>query len=309
MGRALRRVAMAPIVLAVVATVTYAMPRVLRPDLYADGQSALAGVAHDLERVFVHFDLGRACGWIGCPSIREMWLRGAAWDLWLLGGALLIGAGGGVLAGLWCAARTRSPVARTLEAVAMLLYCTPVYVVALVLLLLFNPTFGALPLPAFFDAEPRWVSPFTAPWTWFRQLLVPWLVLGAPLGAMCLRLTLATTVDALGEDFVRTGIATGLRWRRVVRHAARASFPATASFAGVSVPLLVTNLVLVERTLSVPGFFRYTWKALGHTEPQVFDFPMLCALTLWGAVLIIVLGLILDAILPWLDPRVRTHTE
>jgi peptide/nickel transport system permease protein len=184
-------------------------------------------------------------------------------------------------------------------------------VVGLLILKLFNPTFGIFPLPAFFDAEPRWVSPWGAPWDWFRQLLVPSLVLAAPLGAMCLRLTLNTTLEALGEDYVRTGAAKGLTRRRLVRHhAAPASYITTASFVGISVPLVVTNLVLVERTLSVPGFFRHTWKALGNVEPPGQpDFPMLCALTVWGCVLIVVLGLISDAVLPWLVPRIRSGSD
>jgi peptide/nickel transport system permease protein len=194
---------------------------------------------------------------------------------------------------------------------AMVLFCAPVYVVGLLILKLFNPTFGLFPIPAFFDAEPKWVSPWAEPWEWFRQLLVPWLVLAAPLAAMCLRLTLNTTLEALDEDYVRTGTAKGLPRRRVLlRHAAPASYVTTASFVGISVPLVVTNLILVERTLSVPGFLRHTWKALGNTEvPPVPDFPMLCALTVWGSVLIVVLGLISDAILPWLDPRIRAGAD
>jgi peptide/nickel transport system permease protein len=297
------------VVVLVVAALTYATPRVLRPDLYGTGApSVITGTWQDLERAFGHFDFGRACNWPGCPPIREMWARGVAWDLWLLTGGLVVGVVVGVLAGLWCASRPRSFSGRVLEMGAMVLFCAPVYVVGLLILKLFNPTFGIFPLPAFFDAEPKWVSPWGAPWDWFRQLLVPWLVLGAPLAAMCLRLTLNTTVEALDEDYVRTGTAKGLTPRRVLlRHAAPASYLTTASFVGISVPLVVTNLILVERTLSVPGFFRHTWNALGNTEkPGHPDFPMLCALTVWGCVLIVALELLSDMVLPWLDPRVRT---
>ena len=63
----------------------------------------------------------------------------------------------------------------------------------LFILFLFNSTYGRVPLPWFFDAEPSWAQPWTNPWDWFRALLVPWLVLAAPLGAMCLRLTLSET--------------------------------------------------------------------------------------------------------------------
>ena len=91
--------------------------------------------------------------------------------------------------------------------------------------------------------------------------------------------------------------------------AAPASYVTTASFVAVSIPLIVGNMVLVERVLSVPGFFRFTWKALGNIDPppefHTRDYPMLQALTLWGAVLILVAGLVLDAVLSRLDPRVR----
>jgi peptide/nickel transport system permease protein len=300
----------------VVAVVTYAMPRLLRPELYGpDRPSVLSGTAHDISRVFLHFDFGRACNWRGCPHITDLFTRGVAWDLWLLAGGLIIGTVGGVLVGLWCVRRPRSLTSRLVESSAMVLFCAPVYVVALLLLKTFNADFGIFPLPAFFDATPKWVTPWGAPWDWFRQLLVPWLVLAAPLGAMCLRLTLNTTLEAMDEDYVRTGAAKGLTPRRLVlRHAAPASYVTTASFVGISIPLLVTNLVLVERTLAVPGFLRHTWKALGNPDPGHDrlndlmiqpDFPMLCALTVWGCVLIVVLGLISDAVMPWLDPRIR----
>jgi peptide/nickel transport system permease protein len=305
------RLAWVPLTFFAVAALTFLMPRALRPELYP-GQGVLSGVLHDLERLFLHFDLGRAWLWPGQPEIGPMLQRSFAADLWLLGGAMVIGVGGGVAAGLWCASRRRSVAARVLEASAMLLFCTPVYVVGALLLLAFNPTYGSWPLPAFFGSEPVWASPWNAPWDWFRTLLVPWLVLAAPLGAMVLRLTLATAIEALDEDYVRTAYAKGVGPRSVLRrHAAPASYVTTASFVGVSIPLLITNIVLVERVFSVPGFFRYTWRAIGHVEVRNIhqrDYPMIQALTLWGAVLIIVSGLILDAVLHRLDPRIGAST-
>jgi ABC-type dipeptide/oligopeptide/nickel transport system permease component len=98
----------------------------------------------------------------------------------------------------------------------------------------------------------------------------------------------------------------------VRHHAAPMSYPGTFSFIAVSAPLIITNMVLVERTMSVPGFFKYTWRASGHSNPGVEpypDFPLLCALGVWSAVLLIVLGLIADAIVSRLDPRVRSSHE
>jgi peptide/nickel transport system permease protein len=154
-----------------------------------------------------------------------------------------------------------------------------------------------------------------APWDWFRQLLVPWIVLAAPLGAMCLRLTLSITREAMDEDFVRTAEAKGVSSNDIVRrHAAPLSYPGTLSLIAVSAPLLITNMVLIERVFSVPGFFRYTWRAAGHanfsfnvkSNPPLPDFPLLCALGLWTAVLLIVIGLVADWLMSLIDPHVRT---
>jgi peptide/nickel transport system permease protein len=289
--------------------VTYAIPRWVHPEMYGNAP-LLGGVVHDLGRIFLHFDLGRACGWPGCPEIRVMWARGAPLDLWLLGGSLVIGVTAGMRGGLWCAQRAGTRSARALEALAMIAYCTPVYVAGFGLLLLFNPDFGSFPVPGLFDAAARWSSPWSDPWGWLRTLLVPWLVLAAPLAAMFLRLTLATTRETLGEDYTRTALAKGLTPHAVVRrHAGRAAYPPVAALASVSVPLLVLNVVLVERLLSVPGFFTYTWKATGHPatinlDPPLPDYQMTAALMLWAAVLTIAVSLLLEGAVARLDPRI-----
>jgi peptide/nickel transport system permease protein len=307
----LRRLLFAPVVLVAVGAVTYGLPRILRPDRYP-GESFFPGLWHDLDRAFLHLDFGCAVMLRGCPSIHDLWVNGLAWDLWLLGGGVVLATAGGILAGVWCARRPGSLRARGVEAAAMTAYCAPVFFVGLFALYLFNPIYGRVPLPFFFDAEPKWVQPWNAPWDWFRQLLVPWIVLGAPLGAMCLRLTLSVTREAIDEDFVRTARAKGIHPHDIVRrHAAPMSYPGTFSFIAVSAPLTITNMVLVERTLSVPGFFKYTWRAAGHENLSVAardpvpDFALLCALGLWGAVLLIVVGLIADGIVSLFDPRVR----
>jgi peptide/nickel transport system permease protein len=291
-----------------VAVVDYGMIRALRPEMYP-GEGVLDGLASDLDRVLLRHDLGEACMFPGCPPLNRLFAEGFAADLWLLGGALVIGIAGGLAAGVWCAARPRTRAARALEAAAMVAYCTPVYVAGLGLLLLFEPTFGVLDAPAvvdrFFDPH-AYASPFHSPWDWFRSLLVPWLIVAAPLGAMCLRLTMAATIDELGEDHVRTAIAKGLPHRRVVRrHAAPAAYPTVASLVGVVIPAIVTNMVLVEWVFSVPGFFRHTKRAIGKAQPVTIDIPTLQALALWGAVLIVVTSLVAELALARLDPRVR----
>jgi peptide/nickel transport system permease protein len=230
-------------------------------------------------------------------------------DVWLLLGSLVIGVVVGVLAGLWCVGHPRTWSARALQAGAALAYCAPVYLVGLVLLYLFNPTTGTFHVPLFFDAVARWASPFTDPWTWLRSLLIPWLVLAAPLAGMCLRLTHALGREITDEDYVRTAVAKGLSRGRVTRrHIGRPTFGATIAFAPVTLPLFLTNVMLVERVFSVPGFFHYVWDAIGHNDESAIDLPIIITAALWMTVLLIVLAIIADTIVDQLDPRVRSST-
>jgi peptide/nickel transport system permease protein len=315
-GGLARRIAFAPVVLLAVAVIIFGGLRVLRPDLYPPGDSLLGGIVHDLDRGLLHLDVGCAPpgGKTGssakpsgtCTPVRVLWQRGMAADIWLLGGSIVVGAVGGVLGGLWCAGHPRALLARALQTGATVAYCAPVYVVGLSLLYLFNPVSGIVHVPGFFDAVPRWASPFTDPWTWLRTLLVPWLVLAAPLAGMCLRLTLATAREITQEDYVRTAVAKGLTTNRVMRrHVGLPTFGATVSFAPVTLPLFLTNVMLVEMVFSVPGFFYYVWGAIGHNTENAIDLPIIITAALWTTVLLIVLGMLADAILGRLDPRVR----
>jgi peptide/nickel transport system permease protein len=278
--------------------------RVLRPEDYG-GTGVITGLRSDLDRVLLHFDFGEACMFRGCPKVRDLWARGYEADLWLLGGGLLTGIVGGVGAGVWCATRPRTAGARALEAAAMLAFCTPVYVVGLGLLLLFSPAFGVWHLPFFFDPH-SYVSPRESPWGGLRSLLVPSLIVGAPLGAMCLRLTVALTREALGENHIQTAIAKGVAHKQVIRHhAAPAAYASIASLLSVTIPAVVTNLVLVEWVFSVPGFFRHTKRALAQATPPTIDVPTLQALGLWAAVLIVAMSAAADIALVRIDPRLR----
>jgi len=315
-GALARRILFAPVVLVAVAVVMFGCLRLLRPDLYPPGDSLLGGMAHDLDRGLLHLDLGcappggtgsRAKASGTCMPVRVLWQRGMAADIWLLTGSIVVGGVSGVLGGLWCVGHPRTLAARALQAGAALAYCAPVYVVGLTLLYLFSPASGIIHVPFFFDAVPSWASPFTDPWAWVRALLVPWLVLAAPLAGMCLRLTESLGREITEEDYVRTARAKGLAPNTVVRrHIGRPTLGATVSFAPVTLPLFLTNVMLVERVFSVPGFFHNVWDAIGHNDESAINLPIIITAALWTTVLLIVIGIVADTILGQLDPRVRS---
>ena len=85
------------------------------------------------------------------------------------------------------------------------------------------------------------------------------------------------------------------------RHVGRPTFGATVSFATVTLPLFLTNVMLVEMVFSVPGSST-TSGAIGHNTENAINLPIVIAAALWMTVLLIVLGLLADAIV---GPRWR----
>ena len=300
----LRRVLGGALVVFATMIVTAATAAVLVPD--AAPRPGLGGTAEGVRRM-LHGDFGVSGVVPGSVTVRTLFERGVQVDLALLAGGLVSGTLVGLAGGLFCAARPRSPAARGLEALATVLFCTPVYLVALSLLLLFEPTFGSLAHVHGFLEPGRFTEPQKSLWHWFQAMLVPWVLVGIPVAAAVLRLTAAQTIENLDRDYVQTAAAAGLRRRRVIRHAARPTYTTTAAFLGTQVRPLVLNMMFVEYVFFLPGFLWYTKRAIGSDPPLWTrpDIPTLEGIAIWTAVLVVTLGLLSDAAVLLLEPRVR----
>ena len=279
---------------------------VLRPDMF-DGRGSFGSQLWDfLDRTFVHADLGRS--WtIGHRRVTEMVLEGLPADISLLAGGIVIGTLAGIAGGAVCAVRPKSLVARGLGLFAAVAVCAPVYWIGLVAIFLFSPDIGTLGLP--FVGGQGTYKPLTAdPLHWLQGLILPWLVLAAPLAAMCLRMMRKTMVDALDADYLRTALGKGLRWRTAIRrHAVPAGASPVIALVGVTMAAVVTNAILIERTFNIPGVLRLTTVATGSIEGKgVVDYPVLQGIVVTGALMVVVASLLTDVALAWLDPRVRT---
>ena len=296
-----------------VAFLTYGLIRWLRPEQYP-GQHYWPGLWHDLSRGFFHWDWGPGCSANpACFGVQVYWSRGWVGDVVLLGGGLLVGVAAGIGCGLWCARHPRTVRARSLEAGAMLCFCTPSFVVAYGLLLAFSPDFGALPMPYFFAAHPQDYRAITDPVRWVGAWALPWAVLALPIAGAVTRMLVGLIREDLAADHIRTAVAKGVPGRLIIRrHAAPGVYPAIASLVWSLVPLIVTNAVLIEWALNVPGFFLRLQAAIGKIEvnprahvPQI-DIPMLSGIAMWTAVCVLALTLLTDLVLLFMDPRART---
>ncbi len=301
----LRRLAWGVVVVAATALIAFAGLRALRPELFA-GVGLVEGVRADF-RELLSWEL-KDQGFTQGRTMEEILADGWLTDVYFMLGTLAIGIGGGFAAGVWCANRRGRPLARLLEALAMLAFCTPVYVIGLTLLLLFAPPFGIWEFPLLFELH-TYVAPVENPITFLRAMAVPWVVTALPLGAIVLRLTLSAIADVMQEDYLRTAQGKGLSRREAVRrHAAPAAYLPVASFVSVSVPLIVTNMVLTEIVFNVPGVFRYVKRALtglNALEPSP-DYPSLQIFAIYAAVFIVIGTILADLVAARLDPKVKT---
>ena len=297
---AARRVAAAVLIAMLVAAITFVMLHVLSPQSFFDPRPLPTQLVDYLWNAFTQFDLGQSYQ----PPFRpvdDLIIERLGADLALFVGAAVFGIAAGVLGGVIVARHPRSKRAFLLNIVGTFAICAPVYWVALLSLVLFGSGIGRVVDLGFLIDTGVYQSLFDDPLAWFGSLLVPWIIAGAPLAAICMRLTASTMRDVDDEDFVRTALAKGLSERRVAyRHTLPTAISPTVSFAGAYAPLLVGNALLVEQVFNIPGVFRYTSGAVSNG-----DFPLLQGMVLVGALFVVFGNLVADLILARLDPRTR----
>ena len=292
-----RLVALAAVVV-MVTLVTWICIHGLRPEAFAfDQRSTLEQLGDYLVQAFLHFELGNS--WENNqPPVAGMLREGLPADLWLLAGGMAFGLLLGLAAGAYVGSRPREPLARGIEAVSMFFLCAPVYVVGLSLLLLFGTGIavtgiGFVPL--------KYVPFEESPIRWLGSMLLPWIVVGLPLAAVCERMMNSSMREVLHEEFIRTALAKGISNRRMLRrHAVPAAAAPVLTLAGVSVPVMVTNMVLVELTFSIPGMFQSFRSSMDNE-----DYPVIMGIVISAAVLVALGSLLVDLALAWLDPKTR----
>ena len=295
-----RGVVSVAVVVVGVTALTWLAVNALRPDLRAgDDRVIFVALGDYLQRAFLHFDFGQS--FTSRREVSDLIRQGLPADLSLLGGALVFGLASGVAGGAYCAARPRTKWTRLLETSAALCMCAPVYVVGLLVLLLFGAGLGMVGFLAHIPTT--YVSFSHSPLGWAGALLMPWIVLGLPLYGVALRMMRASMGDVLDEDYLRTAMAKGLRPRTVVRrHAVPSAVAPVFSLMIVTMPVVVTNLVLIEQVYSIPGVFTGMRRGIAAG-----DFELLFALTAVAAGFVAVAGLLAELALAWLDPRMRAR--
>lgn len=188
----------------------------------------------------------------------------------------------GVLAAIY---RNR-PIDHFSRVLALLAASMPNYWVAYLLILFFSVRLGMLPV-ARSD-------------TW-QHMVLPSVSLGLVACASLMRLTRSEMLEVLGQDFVRTARAKGLRAQSVVlRHALRNAMIPVTTIAGMRFAGLLGGAVIVETIFAWPGIGKFVLDSIFDR-----DYPVIQGFVVFMGTVFLFVNLIVDISYAWLDPRIR----
>lgn len=173
---------------------------------------------------------------------------------------------------------------------ALLGAAVPSYVMALVLMLLFAVKLDWLPAVGY-------GSP--------KNLVLPALALSFGVMAQLMRLTRATMLEALNQDYIRTARAKGLNERMVTwRHALRNALLPVVTVMGTSAGHLLGGAVIVEIIFGWPGVGQFVIMGISQR-----DYPVVQGFVLYLAVIFLLVNLAVDVMYRWLDPRLNFNRQ
>lgn len=164
------------------------------------------------------------------------------------------------------------------------------------------PTFVVLPfLGLLFGIYWHWLP--VAGWEpgSLRHLVLPTVALALPPLSVIARLVRASMLEVLGSHFIRTAVAKGLPLRTVIlRHALRPALLPVASYLAPAVASIMTGSLVVESIAGLPGIGRYMVQGALNR-----DYTLVLGMVIIYSTLLIVMGLVVDLLYAWFDPRVR----
>ena len=164
------------------------------------------------------------------------------------------------------------------------------------------PSFVLLPLLALlFGVYLHWLP--VAGWEAgsVRHLVLPVFALSLPPLAYIARLTRGGMLEVLGSPFIRTALAKGLPLRSVIaRHALRPALVPVAGYLAPAVASIMTGSLVVESIAGLPGIGRYLVQGALNR-----DYTLVLGMVILYSALLIAMGLLVDLLYAWLDPRVR----
>jgi peptide/nickel transport system permease protein len=200
----------------------------------------------------------------------------------------------GITFGVICALRRGKWVDTVVTVVANLGITVPSFWIGILLIYFFSLKLGWLPTGGF-------VSPFSDPILSLRKVMMPVLCLSLFSIASLTRQTRSSMLEVVGQDYIRTAWAKGLRERMIImRHTIKNAMIPVVTILGLQVSLLFGGAVLVETVFNIPGMGRLMADAVFSHDYQIVQAGVLIV-----ALVVVLSNLAVDISYGWFDPRIR----
>jgi peptide/nickel transport system permease protein len=196
--------------------------------------------------------------------------------------------------GTIAAARAESKTDRAIMGFSVLGFSVPVFVLAYLLILLFSLQLQILPVQGYRPIAEGF-------WPWLKHLILPSLALGTVYAALITRITRASVLDVLAQDYIRTAQAKGLEERNIlIHHALKNAAVPIITIIGIGIGLLISGAVVTETVFAIPGIGRLTVDAILRR-----DYPIIQGVILIFSATYVIINLLIDLSYVFFDPRIR----
>lgn len=222
------------------------------------------------------------------PEGKTFWESRFGYSIRLVLFASLIAVGIGIPLGIWSATKPGSALSRVISVGLAALISIPNFVLGLLAIIVMASWLKII------KVLPDWNIP--------SNWIIPAVVLAAMPMANIARVTRASLINILNEDYIRTARGKGLTETRVMMiHMMRNAFAPIITFLGQTFMEMFTGLLIVENLYAFPGFGRGYWEAVLQ-----LDYPMIMGLTLIYATGILLVNILIEFLCEILDPRIRS---
>ena len=196
--------------------------------------------------------------------------------------------------GVLAAWKAGSLIDRAIMGFAVFGFSVPVFVVGYVLAYVFALELEWLPVQGY--------TPFASGvWPWLENLILPSIALGCVYIALIARITRATMLEVLQQDYIRTARAKGLAQSPILFvHALKNAFVLIVTVIGIGIALLIGGAVVTESVFAIPGLGRLTVDAILRR-----DYPIIQGVVLLFSFVYVLVNLMIDLLYTVLDPRIR----
>lgn len=170
----------------------------------------------------------------------------------------------------------------------------PAFLIGYLLIFAFGVHFGSMPISGFPGLE-------SGAWEVFRHVLLPATMLGFAQTALITRITRASAIEVLGQDFIRVARAKGLDELTIImRHCLRLIAVPLVTIVGMSFAYMLGGVVITETVFAIPGVGRLLVDAIQHK-----DVPLIQGVLLISSVVYVLINLLVDLSYLFIDPRIK----